>query len=136
MKTKFLAVVTVVAGITMASNTMAKTTYANYTAIQKEFSITQNDSTYDFGKVKENSAVSTTFTWKNNGRKPMAIKDVVTSCGCTSSNWDKKPILPGKTFSIAAIYNAASVGSFYKTITVILSNGQEKVFVITGEVTE
>ena len=32
-----------------------------------------------------------TFTLKNTGTHPLLIKDVLTTCGCTNPQWEKRP---------------------------------------------
>ena len=57
------------------------------------------------------------------------------SCGCTTPEWPKEPIKPGGTATIKATYNAAAMGVFTKTITVVSNaNPNQKVLIIKGEV--
>ncbi|MDR2469108.1 MAG: DUF1573 domain-containing protein [Tannerella sp.] len=95
-------------------------------AQQKEASITVADSAmFDFGDINEaDGPVSHTFTVINNGELPLVISRVVPSCGCTSPEWTKEPIPPGKTGAIKATFNPAGVrNNFTKTINVY-SNGK------------
>jgi hypothetical protein len=72
----------------------------------------------DFGDIAFGVPKAAEFTVTNNGKEPLVIASVQTSCGCTSSNWTQEPILPGKSQTISATYNAASQGVFTKTITI------------------
>ncbi len=55
----------------------------------------------------------------------MVINRVTASCGCTTPDWTKEPIAPGKTGFIKATYAAKGrPGQFSKTITVF-SNAKE-----------
>lgn len=73
---------------------------------------------HDFGEIKLKVPVSVEFTFTNTGDAPLIIKEVITSCGCTASDYAKEPIMPGKTSTIKVSYNAANPGAFNKTITV------------------
>jgi len=74
---------------------------------------------HNFGTIPEGPAVSVDFKFKNTSREPIILSHVQASCGCTTPNWSKDPILPGKTSKITATYNTKGrPGNFYKTITV------------------
>ena len=50
---------------------------------------------------------------------PLIINDVKASCGCTTPEWTREPVLPGKTGTIKVSFNPKSrPGSFNKTIQV------------------
>jgi hypothetical protein len=103
----------------------------------KDASISFDMEVHDFGKIKEaDGPVTVNFTFTNTGSLPLMIKQVHASCGCTSPNWSKEPILPGKNGFVSATYNPKNrPGPFSKTITV-LSNASSpnKVLTIKGEV--
>ena len=90
---------------------------------------------HDFGEIKLKVPVSVEFTFTNTGDAPLIIKEVVTSCGCTASDYAKEPILPGKSSTIKVSYNAANPGAFTKTITVKSNDVTEsKILTIKGMV--
>lgn len=93
------------------------------------------EETYDFGKIPKGIPVTHDFTFTNVGKEPIIISNVQASCGCTTPSWPKEPILPGKTGVIKVQYNAASPGSFNKSITV-MSNAKTptKVLYVKGTV--
>ncbi|MCX7953968.1 MAG: DUF1573 domain-containing protein [Bacteroidales bacterium] len=76
--------------------------------------------THDFGTIKEEAGpVSYDFVFTNTGSQPLIIQTVKTSCGCTTPEWTKDPVLPGKKGFIRATYNPAGrPGPFNKSITV------------------
>lgn len=86
--------------------------------------ITFNTTTLDYGTVKQNSDGNRVFTIKNTGDKPLIISSVKPACGCTTPDFSKDPILPGKTGQIKVHYNTATLGSFQKLIEVF-SNDPE-----------
>ena len=79
---------------------------------------------YDFGEIIQNIPAVAEFEFTNTGDKPLIISKVLGSCGCTSTDYPKDPILPGEKSKIKATYNAKSVGSFKKNVTVF-SNSTE-----------
>ncbi len=94
---------------------------------------------FDFGTIKEaDGKVSHTFEISNTGNKPLVITRVIASCGCTTPEWPKEPIAPGKTGNIKVTFNPEGrPGPFSKTISVY-SNGKVGSFImsIRGEVVE
>ena len=78
---------------------------------------------HDFGDISVNDGPQTcTFTVKNIGREPIAIYEVVTSCGCTDASWTREPLQPGKTGKISATYkNEDGPVPFDKTLTVYIA---------------
>jgi hypothetical protein len=75
------------------------------------------------------------FELKNNGTTPVIITSAKSSCGCTVADYQKEPILPGKTALVTAKYNATALGGFTKTITVTTSVDEAvKVLTFKGNV--
>lgn len=90
---------------------------------------------HDFGEIPQGKPVTVEFSFANTGDEPLLIADVVPSCGCTASDYSKEAIAPGKSSSIKVTYNAASTGSFSKTITVNFVDGSlRKLLSIKGTV--
>jgi hypothetical protein len=94
-----------------------------------------NADTYNFGKIKQGVPVTTFFTVTNKSDKPVMLESVTPSCGCTTPEYSKEPIVPGGTTQIKVGYNAASPMAFTKDVTIKLSGVPEvKIIHITGEV--
>lgn len=75
--------------------------------------------THDFGKVPEGTMATHEFKFKNTGNQPIVIANAQASCGCTTPDWTKTPVLPGKSGIIKAMYSSAGrPGVFNKTVTV------------------
>lgn len=74
--------------------------------------------TVDFGTAKLNKPVTVQFVFTNVGKSPLIIQNAQPSCGCTTPDWTKEPVLPGKTGIIKATYNAATLGQVNKTVFV------------------
>jgi hypothetical protein len=81
---------------------------------------------FDFGNIYEkNGKVSHVFVLKNTGSKPLAITDVNSWCGCTTANYTKRAILPGKTGEVTVTYNPYSrPGRFSKEVVLLLNDGK------------
>jgi hypothetical protein len=93
--------------------------------------------TFDFGKIKQNKAVSHEFKFTNTGDAALVISSVQASCGCTVTDYSKDPIMPGAEGFVKATYNAAKLGQFSKTVTVNANTDDAIVqLTINGEVTE
>lgn len=93
--------------------------------------------TYDFGKINEaDGKVSYTFNFVNTGKSALVINRVQASCGCTTPDWTKSPVEPGKKGVVTAIYNPEGrPGIFTKTITVYSNATDETVtLMFKGEV--
>jgi hypothetical protein len=88
----------------------------------------------DFGKIAQNKPVYDYFEIFNKSNQPVKISNVIASCGCTTPEWDKEAIEPGKSTKIKVGYNAASGGPFEKSITINYDDNQAKVVKIKGEV--
>jgi hypothetical protein len=82
---------------------------------------------HHFGSIKLGDAVSYHFEYTNTGKQPLKILAVQTSCDCTTTIWDKKPIAQGEKAKITVIYTPKpnQVGDQRKVILVI-SNAQNK----------
>lgn len=75
--------------------------------------------THDFGNVAEGTMATHEFKFRNTGNQPIIIANVQASCGCTTPDWTKTPVMPGKNGIIKAMYSSAGrPGIFNKTVTV------------------
>ena len=94
------------------------------TSAPKYKELTFQKTVHDFGTFSEASGPkSCTFAYKNETDIPIFIREVVTSCGCTTTEWTKKPVKPGESGKIKVTFTNDS-GAFImdKTITVYVSS--------------
>ena len=91
--------------------------------------------THDFGRFPPDAQKLThTFTFTNTGKAPVTLKDVKSSCGCTTPEWPKEPIEPGERSSIKVDYDATtSDGYFRKSVTVLTEQSSMQSLTIEGE---
>ena len=92
-------------------------------------SIEVDKTAHNFGQIIHKSGpVSCSFTFKNTGSKPVAIYNVVSTCGCTNVDWTKEPIMPGKTGKVSVTYsNDEGAYPFDKTLTTYTSDTQKPI---------
>ncbi len=73
--------------------------------------------TFDFGEINEGPLAEHQFEFTNTGKEPLIIMNASASCGCTTPEWPKEPIMPGKKAVITVKYNTQGrVGPFRKDI--------------------
>ena len=118
----------IAAGFILTAGAMAQTTKPDDFA---KF----NTNKYDFGKIKQAVPATYYFEVTNTSAKPLVIENAHATCGCTTPEYQKDPILPGKTAKIKVGYNAVNGGHFEKPVYVKFAGiDEEKVLAITGEV--
>lgn len=100
----------------------------------KPETIQLRERSYDFGRIPQGKPVTHVFMVANTGKEPLVLEDVQASCGCTTPEWSKEPIAPGASAEIKVGYNAASEGSFEKSINIFYQKGQVKTLTIKGTV--
>ena len=112
------------------SKAPAKTVYTG-TGAEIEF----EKKVVDFGTLKVGDVKVVTVTYKNIGKKPLILDDVISSCDCTEVEWSKAPVMPGKTGTIKATYTAKNEGLISKRITVLSNANTDRVILqLKGEV--
>jgi hypothetical protein len=92
---------------------------------------------FDYGTLKVGAVKTGVFTYTNVGNKPLVLFDVIVSCDCTEVEWQKEPVMPGKTGTIKAVYTAKTAGVIAKQITVQSNAQTDKVKLqLKGNVSE
>ena len=87
---------------------------------------------HDFGSIKENSKVETTFKFVNKGKKDLIIKKIKASCGCTVVDVAKRVVNPNETSEIKVVFDVTGrKGSQVKSITVYSNDPANPVQVLT-----
>ena len=77
-------------------------------------------SSWDFGTIREaDGKVSCSFEYVNSGKQPVVIDQVNVSCGCTTPEFSRKPIMAGERGEMKVTFDPANrEGEFVKEITV------------------
>ena len=105
-------------------------------AQEKVATIDFKEDTINYGTIEKGSDGVRVFEFTNNGKAPLVISKVSSSCGCTIPEKPEEPILPGQTGEIKVKYDTKRVGPIRKAITVISNADTPTVILkIKGEVT-
>ena len=82
--------------------------------------ISWDETVFNFGDVKEEGGnVFHKFTFTNTGNAPLVITNVRPSCGCTSSDYTKQPIIPGGKGYVSVSFDPRHrVGKNSKSVTI------------------
>ena len=88
----------------------------------------ESGTTCDFGVYTERVTKDHRFVFRNTGDTPFVIDSVVTLCGCTHADYEKRPVMPGDTGSIYMSYsgNGFSPGYFHQH-AMVYANSKEPV---------
>jgi hypothetical protein len=86
--------------------------------------VTWKSESIDVGNIPQGKPKTIRFEFTNTSKKPIIIENVAPSCGCTTADYTKTPILPGKKGFVEASYNAAAAGPFMKTVNVTTSDSK------------
>jgi hypothetical protein len=90
---------------------------------------------HDFGKIKEGTLATYSFVFYNKGTTPLVLTNVQASCGCTTPEWSKEPIMPGAKGTVKAVFNSyGRPGDFHKFVTVKSNAGPDVTLTIKGSV--
>lgn len=91
----------------------------------------------DCGNVIYEQPVTAKFEMQNMSSNPISIKDVKTSCGCTTVEYPKEQIAPGESFVVNATYDSRQMGHFFKDIALYSDASQQPFYLqIRGVVVE
>ena len=109
-----------------ACHTQTKQTTAPTADTRIEFT----QPTFNFGKITAGETVMHTFNFKNTGSENLIIRNIETGCGCTTADYTKEPVAPGKEGKIEIALNSSGrYGKQYKEIR-IFANIPEKVITL------
>ncbi|GAB4311480.1 MAG: DUF1573 domain-containing protein [Bacteroidales bacterium] len=80
--------------------------------------ITFDKMVHDYGEIPKGGDGTCEFKFKNEGKEPLILSNVRSSCGCTVPSWPRQPILPGESNVIKVKYDTKRVGIINKSIYV------------------
>lgn len=98
--------------------------------------ITFETTSHNYGVIFAGDDGEVDFNFKNEGKSPLIISNVVSSCGCTIVKWSKDPVMPNQTGTIKVAYNTNIIGDIKKSITVSTNDQSQNriVLILTGKV--
>lgn len=94
---------------------------------QIQTTATCSNSIIDLGKFDWKQEQKTHFTLDNTGSSLLVIIDVITSCGCTSVEYNKEPVRPGNSLELTVHYKADHPEHFNKTINVYCNSASSPI---------
>jgi len=97
--------------------------------------ITFQEVSRDFGDISQGEKIEHVFQFENTGNEALILSNVLTTCGCTATEWPRDPIAPGKPGKINVTFDSSGkMGKQNKVITVISNavNSQERLKLITN----
>ena len=105
---------------------------------QKGAEITFEKKGLQFDSIPEGTQLSVVYTFTNTGDTELHITKVKSTCGCTVVDYSKKPVAPGQTDSINAVFDTnLRAGHNAKGINLETNAGEVslvfEVFVIPNE---
>lgn len=100
--------------------------------------LTVDKTEHDYGTIKKGANGDCTFTVWNTGDQPLIISQCQGSCGCTTPQCTKDPIMPGESTEIKVNYDTQRIGQFSKAVIISWNNpdGGSTTLNIKGNVTE
>jgi hypothetical protein len=91
--------------------------------LQNAAKIKFENTTYNFGTVKEGEYIVTDFKFTNVGNNDLFIRKVKASCGCTATHIDKTQLKKDEgSFIHASVDTNGRAGQLNKTITVVCND--------------
>lgn len=84
--------------------------------------LTLETNTHDFGDIYQGDVVEHTFKFTNTGNQPLLITNIQTSCGCTTPQWPRDPIMPGGKGELKVGFNSAGKMNKQTKVLPIISN--------------
>jgi hypothetical protein len=90
---------------------------------------------HNFGELKYGEDAQFVFEFKNFSDTIVLITNVRAKCGCTSTEWTRKPIKKKQKGEIVIEYNTKLVGKFHKSVYVFFNQSNQPIQLqIKGEV--
>ena len=85
---------------------------------------------HDFGEITAGEVLTYAYKFSNTGGADLIISNVLTSCGCTVSEFPKEPIKPGGTGFIKLTFDSRGRSGYQnKTATIETNTLPNKVFI-------
>lgn len=86
--------------------------------VERQTTVVSNNTIINLGKFDWRQEQKAIFTLTNTGNRPLVITDIVTTCGCTTVDYEKEPVRSGNNIGLRVHYKADHPEHFDKTITV------------------
>ena len=80
---------------------------------------------HDFGTIIEGEMVVCYFEYENIGDGELLITSVESSCGCTTLDWNKKPLMSGEREKLKVVFDASGRSGSQRKSVAVMSNAKE-----------
>ena len=100
--------------------------------------ISQKEEVYefDFGKVSSGEKVSHIYKLHNESADTLKLRDIITSCECTSGSISTRIIPPGSGYDLTAEFQDTVPGEFFRTISILFEQKPDIQFELSGVITK
>jgi hypothetical protein len=90
-----------------------------------------SEESYNFGTITQGEKINHDFYLKNEGKDPLVIRKISTTCGCTASAPDKYEIPGGDQAVLKCSFDSrGKAGKQFQTVTIILNDPAKSTQVI------
>ncbi len=89
-------------------------------------SISFEETTYTYDTIQQGEVVEYAFKFTNTGERPLSIKDVKGSCGCTIGSYPFLDIAPNEKSTIKARFDSKGKVGVQSTTITVYSNANPK----------
>ncbi|MCX6353107.1 MAG: DUF1573 domain-containing protein [Bacteroidetes bacterium] len=133
---KKLIIITAIASLALLNSCDEKKKLSTDVVEAAPTSVKFSNPKHNFGKIEEGEKISYEYEYKNTGKNALVISMVTTPCGCTTPEYSKDPLDPGKTEYIKVTFDSKNkYGKQNKELTVIANTTPpESVIEFTVEV--
>ncbi len=81
----------------------------------------------ELGTIPSDTIIHTTIRFMNDGKAPLILEEVKTSCGCTAAEPEKMTIQPGEESAVQVSFNSRGYrGEVHKYVTLISQNAEPR----------
>jgi Protein of unknown function (DUF1573) len=89
------------------------------------------DTTHDFGKIKDGDVVEYNFAYKNIGKSPIIINTARASCGCTVADYKREPIAVNETGDLKVKFDSKGKEGMVQKTIFVSTNGNPSNYQLT-----
>lgn len=98
----------------------------SFAAAEGKAEMTFAEKIHDFGAIKEDGGpVSVEFPFTNTGDANLVVYEAKAECGCTTPEYPKAPVAPGKTGKIKVTYNPLGRPGIFEKVITVKCNGKK-----------
>ncbi|TSA34614.1 MAG: DUF1573 domain-containing protein [Porphyromonadaceae bacterium] len=90
-----------------------------------------DEESFNFGTITPGQPVAHDFILKNEGKDPLIIRKISTTCGCTASKPDKYEIKGGESTTLKCTFDSrGKIGKQFQTVTLIVNDPLQSMLVL------